>query len=42
MVDLTIAYHPKPEFVGGRIDAIELSRDGTAHWIQRKEDCPPN
>ena len=42
MVDLTIAYHPKQEFVGGRIDAIELPRDGKVHWVQRKQNCPEN
>ena len=42
MVDLTIAYHPKQEFVGGRIDAIELARSGKVRWVQRKQNCPEN
>jgi hypothetical protein len=42
MVDLTIAYHPKQEFVGGKIDAIELPRAGRIHWVERKENCPSN
>jgi hypothetical protein len=42
MVDLTIAYHPKQEFVGGKIDAIELPRAGKVQWIQRKGNCPEN
>jgi hypothetical protein len=42
MVDLTIAYHPKQEFVGGKIDVIELPRAGKVHWVQRKENCPQN
>jgi hypothetical protein len=42
MVDLTIAYHPKQEFVGGKIDAIELPRAGKVHWVQRKQNCPEN
>jgi hypothetical protein len=42
MVDLTIAYDPKQEFVGGRIDAIELPAGGKISWIQRKENCPAN
>jgi hypothetical protein len=42
MVDLTIAYHPQPEFVGGSIDAIELPHSGKVRWVQRKEICPPN
>jgi Proteasome subunit len=42
MVDLTIAYHPKQEFVGGKIDAIELPRAGKIRWLQRKANCPEN
>ena len=42
MVDLTIAFHPKQEFVGGKIDAVELTRTGKVHWIQRKQSCPEN
>jgi hypothetical protein len=42
LVDLTIAYHAKQEFVGGRIDAVELRRAGKLHWLQRKENCPEN
>ena len=42
IVDLTIAYHPKQEFVGGKIDAVELPRGGKINWIQRKEGCPAN
>lgn len=40
LVDLTIAFHPKQEFVGGKIDAIELREGGTVQWIQRKDTCP--
>lgn len=42
MVDLTIAYHPKQEFVGGKIDAVELPKGGKIAWLQRKENCPAN
>jgi hypothetical protein len=42
LVDLTIAYHAKQDFVGGRIDAVELRRAGKVHWIQRKENCAEN
>ncbi len=40
MVDLTIAYHPKQDFVGGSIDAVELTSHGKVNWIQRKDGCP--
>jgi hypothetical protein len=42
MIDLTIAYHPKQEFVGGKIDAVELPSSGKVTWLQRKENCPAN
>lgn len=46
IVDLTIAYD-KPDAtgivgVGGRIDAVELWKDSSIHWIQEKESCPEN
>lgn len=39
LVDLTIAYSPEKEYVGGSIDALELTKDGF-HWIARKPNCP--
>ena len=42
LVDLTIAFHPKHDFVGGKIDAAELLRGGKINWRQRKENCPAN
>jgi hypothetical protein len=39
-IDLTVAYHPKKELVGGDIDAVELTRDGKVRWISRKANCP--
>ncbi|OFV92046.1 MAG: hypothetical protein A3H28_05030 [Acidobacteria bacterium RIFCSPLOWO2_02_FULL_61_28] len=42
LVDLTIAFHPRPEKVGGPIDASELSRGGKVRWYQRKQQCPAN
>jgi hypothetical protein len=41
IVDLTIAYDPKG-VVGGKIDAIELRKDGGIRWLQRKDNCPEN
>lgn len=40
LVELTIAHHPKREFLGGKIDAAEIVRGGVVRWIQRKENCP--
>jgi hypothetical protein len=41
LVDLTIAYHQGRD-VGGPIDAVQLNRDGSLRWFQRKENCPAN
>jgi len=38
MVDLTIAYGP--DDVGGKVDALEMTRDGKVTWKQRKCNCP--
>ena len=39
LVDLTIEYDLTHQ-VGGKIDVIELWKDGSIHWIQRKPECP--
>jgi len=39
-VDLTIAYHPQRQYVGGDVDAVKLNRSGSVDWIQRKPNCP--
>jgi hypothetical protein len=38
LVDLTLAFH-KGSDVGGKIDAVELSRDGKIRWFARKQNC---
>jgi hypothetical protein len=42
LVELTIEYHPRHQFVGGKVDAVELRRGGKISWIQRKDNCPAN
>lgn len=39
IADLTIAYEPSGT-VGGKVDAAELWKDGSVHWIQKKCNCP--
>ena len=39
LVNLTIRYHDGND-VGGAVDAIEISRDGSLRWIARKLNCP--
>jgi hypothetical protein len=39
IADLTIAYEPSGT-VGGKVDAVELWKNGSLHWIQKKSDCP--
>lgn len=39
-VELTIL-HDRTGTVGGAVDAIEMRKDGTIRWIQRKQSCPP-
>jgi hypothetical protein len=39
MLELIIQYTDRPKDVGGPIDAVELKRGGTVHWIQRKPIC---
>ena len=39
-VNLTIAYHPNSNDVGGPVDALELRAAVQVHWIQRKPECP--
>jgi len=39
LVDLTIACH-KGNDVGDKIDAVQLSKDGTVRWFARKGNCP--
>ena len=39
LVELTIAYHMGND-VGGKIDAIELFKNGGLRWVARKENCP--
>jgi hypothetical protein len=41
LVDLTIAYRWERD-VGGPIDAVQLNRDGSLRWFQRKDNCPAN
>ena len=39
LIDLTIAYSPSKEFIGGAIDAVEVTHEGV-HWVGRKSECP--
>lgn len=39
LVDLSVAYDGSG-FVGGPADALEIWKDGTVHWIERKPNCP--
>ncbi len=41
LVDLT-AIHEKKNTVGGPIDALEIWKDGSIHWVARKKNCPEN
>ena len=41
MAELTIMYHQGND-VGGKIDGVQLNRDGTVHWQERKDICPDN
>jgi len=38
-IRLTIQHYPRPLDVGGKIDAVMVSKNGI-HWIQRKPNCP--
>lgn len=38
LVQLTINYGPGD--VGGKIEAVELDRDGTLHWFANPNNCP--
>ena len=38
LVQLVIKYDTDKD-VGGPIDAVELNKGGTVHWIQRKSNC---
>jgi len=38
LVDLTAAYLPSHS-VGGPVDAIELWKDGSIHWVAKKPNC---
>jgi len=40
LVELTIKQHTGDD-VGGKIDAVQLVRDGSIRWYRRKENCPP-
>jgi hypothetical protein len=40
LVNLTIAYHPNSNDVGGPVDALALRAEGQVRWIQRKPECP--
>jgi hypothetical protein len=39
LVELLVKYADHPEDVGGPVDAVELKKSGTIHWIQRKPNC---
>ena len=40
LVDLTLAYSQKKDYVGGPIEVVELRRNGTVIWIQNPQSCP--
>ena len=40
LVDLTLAYSQKKDYVGGPIEVVELRRNGTVIWIQNPQNCP--
>jgi hypothetical protein len=40
LVDLTLAYSQKKDYVGGPIEVVELRRNGTVTWIQNPQSCP--
>lgn len=39
VVQKTIEWFPGSTHVGGQVDAVRLSRDGSIEWIQRKPNC---
>lgn len=41
MVELTIQHH-KGNDVGGKIDGVQLNRNGSMYWQYRKSNCPEN
>lgn len=41
MVELTIRYNQGQD-VGGDIDGVQLSHDGSLHWQAQKKNCPEN
>jgi hypothetical protein len=41
-VDLTIAYDPNRNLVGGDVHAAEIRRGGPVRWLPSKPDCPQN
>jgi hypothetical protein len=40
LVDLTLAYSQKKDYVGGPIEVVELHRNGSVTWIQNPQHCP--
>jgi hypothetical protein len=43
IVELTIdAYEKTGGDVGGQVDVVSISRDGTVTWHARKASCPEN
>lgn len=42
LVDLTLAYSQKKDYLGGPIEVVELRRNGTVTWIQNPQNCPSN
>jgi len=40
LIDLTLAYSQKKDFVGGPIEVVELHRNGSVTWIQNPQHCP--
>ena len=42
LVELTEKYQTGPPTVGGLVDAVQLSKDGTLRWLDRKANCPEN
>jgi hypothetical protein len=39
MTELIIQYADYPDYVHGPVDAAEIDKGGTVHWIQRKPNC---
>ena len=42
LVKATARFHPDRDSVGGPVDVIEVDANNGTHWVQRKENCPPD